>query len=90
MSARNTKLQSFIAQQASPEVSKSYQQAVQSMRSASSTPANDKASIVMKKDESSPSTPTTNTSLRGLWIALGVLGVFVTLLILLRRRRKQA
>lgn len=89
MSARNAKLQAFIAQQASPDTRKAYEQAVQNMRSAANAQASDKDGIVMKKDEHSPSTPTEARSLSGLWIGLGVLAGFVLLLILLRRRRKQ-
>lgn len=85
-SGGNAKLQDFIAGKVNAEVAAAYQQRVKEMKSAGT--AADRKGMVLKKDEVAQAERGERNSLNGVWIAGGVFAVFVVLLLVLKRRRK--
>ena len=87
-SGGNAKLQDFIARKVSPENAAAYQQRVKEMKTAGTVA--DRKGMVLKKDEVAQVSRGEKNSLNGVWIAGGVFALFVLLLLVLRRKRKNS
>ncbi len=84
-SGDNTRLQAFIAERVSPEVAQEYREGIRQIQQAS---AEVKDGMVLKKDALSQPQETGKNALDGLIVAVVVLVGFVTILVLIRKRRK--
>ena len=87
-SGGNAKLQDFIARKVSPENAAAYQQRVKEMKIAGTVA--DRKGMVLKKDEVAQVSRGEKNSLNGVWIAGGVFALFVLLLLVLKRKRKNS
>ena len=87
-SGGNAKLQDFIARKVSPENAAAYQQRVKEMKTAGTVA--DRKGMVLKKDEVAQVSRGEKNSLNGVWIAGGVFALFVLLLLVLKRKRKNS
>ena len=87
-SGGNAKLQDFIARKVSPENAAAYQQRVKEMKTAGTVA--DRKGMVLKKDEVAQVSRGEKNSLNGVWIAGGVFVLFVLLLLVLKRKRKNS
>lgn len=89
-SGSNAKLQDFIAERTSPESANNYKQQLQQMKNADASSDIEKAGTVLKKETLAQSQNGEKNSLNGIMIVSVVLVVFVGLLILLRKKRKNS
>lgn len=87
-SGGNAKLQDFIARKVSPENAAAYQQRVKEMKTAGTVA--DRKGMVLKKDEVAQVSRGEKNSLNGVWVAGGVFALFVLLLLVLKRKRKNS
>lgn len=87
-SGGNAKLQDFIARKVSPENAAAYQQRVKEMKTAGTVA--DRKGMVLKKDEVAQVSRGEKNSLNGVWIAGGIFALFVLLLLVLKRKRKNS
>lgn len=87
-SGGNAKLQDFIARKVSPENAAAYRQRVKEMKTAGTVA--DRKGMVLKKDEVAQVSRGEKNSLNGVWIAGGVFVLFVLLLLVLKRKRKNS
>ena len=85
-SGGNAKLQEFIAGRVAPQHAAAYKQQIQTMKTVQSP--DNKNGMVLKKDEVSSGEQGRKNALNGVWIAGGVLVLFVVLLLVLRKKRK--
>ena len=85
-SGGNAKLQEFIAGRVAPQHAAAYKQQIQTMKTVQSP--DNKNGMVLKKDEVSSGEQGQKNALNGVWIAGGVLVLFVVLLLVLRKKRK--
>mgnify|MGYP002944957222 CR=1 FL=1 len=85
-SGGNAKLQEFIAERVAPQHAAAYKQQIQTMKTVQSP--DNKNGMVLKKDEVSSGEQGRKNALNGVWIAGGVLVLFVVLLLVLRKKRK--
>ena len=85
-SGGNAKLQEYIAGRVEPEKAAAYQRQLDAMKTAQ--PASDARGMVLKKDEVADSAQGERKALNGVWIAGGVFALFVVLLLVLRKKRK--
>lgn len=85
-SGGNVKLQDYIAGRVAPEKSAAYQRRLHSMKTVQA--GGDDRGMVLKKDEVAGAENGERHSLNGVWITVGVFAVFVVLLLVLRKKRK--
>ncbi len=85
-SGGNAKLQEFIAGRVAPQHAAAYKQRIQTMKTVQSP--DNKNGMVLKKDEVSSGEQGQKNALNGVWIAGGVLVLFVVLLLVLRKKEK--
>ncbi len=85
-SGSNDKLQDFISKKVSPEAARTYNRQIQQMKK--NTSADAKNGTVLKKNELSLESQNEKNSLNGLIIVSIVLVIFVGLLVILRKKRK--
>lgn len=83
----NPKLQDFITQKVNPEKAADYKQQIQEMKTAETSA--DKKGMVLKKDEIAQPEKSGKNSLNGLLIAGSVFVLFILLLLVLKKKRKE-
>ncbi len=87
-SGNNAKLQSFISQKINPQDAETYNKQLQKMKTSTPITATN-GSTVLKKEEMSLSEDNQKNSFNGVIVGSVALAVFVALLVILRRKRKQ-
>lgn len=85
-SAKNEKLQDYIAGKLSSNEAKDYKGEIQKMKSGSTVVKNGK---VLKKEETNTEQKQEKVSMNGLWIGVGIIVLFVGLIILIKKRREE-
>ena len=85
MSAGNAKLQDFISQRVDEPTRAQYKKAINTMKSTGETV--DKDGMVLKKEEMNDQKSTRNV-LNGVVLAIGVFALFIGLMLILRKKRK--
>ena len=86
-SGGNAKLQDFIAEKTTPQNAAVYKQRIRAMRTADVSA--DAKGMVLKKDEMATAGDGSRNALNGIWIACGVFVLFIVLLLVLRKKRKE-
>lgn len=84
----NVKLQDYITQKANPQNAGQYKQQLQQMKQSAQSSANDKNGMVLKKTEMIPTPTGKKNNFNGLIIVSVILAVFVGLLMVLDKKRK--
>ena len=85
----NQKLQAYIAEQAAPEQAAAYQKALDKMKQSHTSADVNASGMVLKKETHNDSEKAETTLLNGIVTVSVVLGVFILLSVLLRRKRKK-
>jgi cobaltochelatase CobN len=83
----NAKLQDYIAQKVDNASASEYKKELQKMKTAASADATNKG-MVLKKDEINPQENSETNVLNGVVVGVVIIGLFVGLLLVLRRKRK--
>ena len=89
-SSENKKLQAYIAQKATAENAKAYQQQLAKSQQGKQEAVDGKNSKLLKKEEVNPAGEQKKVSFSALWIGIGVVVAFVALVIFVRKRRKRS
>jgi sirohydrochlorin cobaltochelatase len=89
-SSENKKLQAYIAQKATAENAKAYQQQLAKSQQGKQEAVDGKNSKLLKKEEVNPAGEQKKVSFSTLWIGIGVVVAFVALVIFVRKRRKRS
>ena len=84
-SGGNKKLQDFIAGKVDGSTAQDYKSELGKITASATTGKG----VVLKKNELTPAGKAEKTSLNTVWIVSGVLAVFIALMVLLRRKRRQ-
>lgn len=84
----NPKLQDFITQKVNPGKASAYQQQIQEMKTAGAPDS--KKGMTLKKDEIAQAEKSETNTLNGLSITGGVFALFIALLLIIKKKRKDS